>query len=438
MKGTKNKILSIAILVLLIFNLISTNIFANAKDTENSDYSTVNLVVFRYINQDTNQNIKNEDLYPNGDIDNLKTNFPKQIDNYKLMNIKENLQGKTLYLDGYFKQGHFLIEKKIDIDQNQTFEKTVKTLYLEGENYTASNTKAKEGTNRKYVKSDKPLTGTMGKQDITINHYFKYTKCEITINFIDDISKNKIKSKTYYGEVGESINENLENALDYKYVVLEGQEVPKFSLKDQSININCKKRCHLRVKFINETDENNPVIDEKFYDGLEGYTIKINDSQVDSTMTLLSGPNTNEYTFSKTDDYIEYRYRKASCNLEINHYAVDYDNSNIDVEIGEKTKKIELNSKDINKTNPSIINYNTIIKNTGKDQATFKIEVTSKDNISYKINKSDDAKWEKVNDEKYIYTVENLKPGEERNIAFSGITDNGIRIWKIKYTYKNL
>ena len=140
----------------------------------------------------------------------------------------------------YYSKKSNVYAKYVDIKTNKEIEKTETISGKYGDRYQ---TKQKDISNYKFVKSEGNTVGMMNGKDITVTYYYIH-KSKITVNYIDEETKEKIdtfEKEVYEGDKFTSEERNYED-----YILTKKPEKENVVIGKEDITLNYYYR---RLKF---------------------------------------------------------------------------------------------------------------------------------------------------------------------------------------------
>lgn len=195
-----------------------------------------------YIDLDTGKVLTTESQ--SGAVGEKVTTKAKDIKGYVLVG-KPDTETYTLTeelktVNYYYSKKSNVYAKYVDIKTNKEIEKTETISGKYGDRYQ---TKQKDISNYKFVKSEGNTAGMMNGKDITVTYYYIH-KSKITVNYIDEETKEKIdtfEKEVYEGDKFTSEERNYED-----YILTKKPEKENVVIGKEDITLNYYYR---RLKF---------------------------------------------------------------------------------------------------------------------------------------------------------------------------------------------
>ena len=208
----------------------------------------------------------------------------------------------------------------------------------EGDNYEVT---AKDYDNYDVIEEKLPNneTGTMTKDDITINYYYIY-KSKVTVNYIDLYTKGLLKEvdKTTKAEIDSTIVINGHEGDSYETITktFDGYELRTDMLPDNkagvmekgdiTVNYYYSYKTNVKVLYIEKATGKN-VAESTLIQGYEGDDFKVSAKEVEG-YKLLETPKAESGKMTKDQITLVYYYIKLSGGVKINYIDIS-DNSKL-------------------------------------------------------------------------------------------------------------
>ena len=200
------------------------------------------------------------------------------------------------------------------------------------------------------------------KGNIVTYYYEKLGK--ITINYIDNISKQKIiDSDAQYGKNGEKVKIDPKEIDNYGICKSPSETEYTFDKNnDQTINFYYLPQHEVVINYIDQDSKELIFSNSGMYN--EGKLIRSNAIPFEN-YRLVKSPQNSNFVVGKNDVTINYYYVKKKCNLSVSvklNKAIINDKY---YDLNRKISKAEIPSNEANSSSSVIIYYNVTIKNTG-------------------------------------------------------------------------
>lgn len=260
------------------------------------------------------------------------------------------------------------------------------------------------------------------KGNIVTYYYEKLGK--ITINYIDNISKQKIiDSDAQYGKNGEKVKIDPKEIDNYGICKSPSETEYTFDKNnDQTINFYYLPQHEVVINYIDQDSKELIFSNSGMYN--EGKLIRSNAIPFEN-YRLVKSPQNSNFVVGKNDVTINYYYVKKKCNLSVSvklNKAIINDKY---YDLNRKISKAEIPSNEANSSSSVIIYYNVTIKNTGGVAETGNIYFSIP--LGYEINAEDsnnNVYWTVENGRAYRNTWINVGESETYPISIKKIADD--------------
>ena len=183
-----------------------------------------------------------------------------------------------------------------------------------------------------YELVEKPSTEnyTLTDKLQTVNYYYKYVG-KIKVNHIDNKTSKVLKTEEKEGLEGESLHTNDEKFENYELAKKPETEDYIFTKKEIEVNYYYDYVGKIKINHIdNSTKE---ILKTEESSGKEGTTLKTQAREFDNYV-LLKKPDTEEYTYGREEQVINYYYIHQS-NVNVNYIV-----KNTNEKLYEKNEKV--------------------------------------------------------------------------------------------------
>ena len=379
-------------------------------------------VTAEYIDKITQEKLT-EDIIQNGhEEDNYQTER-KKFDDYKLIEVPQNADGKMTKEDikvtyYYVHTSGGVIVNHIDIKTNKQLRDESKIEGYEGDDYETHKEEF-DGYDLVTEKYPSNANGKMTIDTIKVTYYY-IKKAEVNVKYIDK-------------ETGEEIEEptNIKGHEDDEYNT-EPKEIPGYDLikepenksgtmtTDQAEVIYYYKRPAKVIVNYYDIDTKEKIAEEIQIEGhqndeytteekeIKYYKIEKIPENKEGRMIVTITKDENDKEIVEDTTYVNYYYRKLTFNLKIEKIVDSISVNGIENKINGNLGKIEINKKKILTSN---IRIKYKIKVSNDSELSGKAQIIENIPRGMKMKLEDNYGWN-IQEENAIMDTEEIKPGE--------------------------
>ena len=303
-------------------------------------------VVVKYVDvEDGNREIAGK-TYLTGNVEEDYTTTPKTINNYELVNVPANANGKFTIDEQTVVYGYKLISyvtvRCVDENTNRILYLSEPVKYLQGDTYRTTRREIEGYT---YTRVDKAEEAQVGREDITVTYYYK-KNTSVTVKYVDMLDNNREihEALPIPGLQGDNYTTDSIEIPGYAYISSQGVVEGKMGSEPSTVVYKYKKLANLVTEHI-DANTGEKITEDVTTTYKEGDTYEALAQNIPGYV-VVEEPEEKTGIMGRDEIRKQYYYKKISKGLVVKYVDVKT-NEVLDREIyeGNENDKITLETK---------------------------------------------------------------------------------------------
>jgi len=303
-------------------------------------------VVVKYVDvEDGNREIAGK-TYLTGNVEEDYTTTPKTINNYELVNVPSNANGKFTIDEQTVVYGYKLISyvtvRCVDENTNRILYLSEPVKYLQGDTYRTTRREIEGYT---YTRVDKAEEAQVGREDITVTYYYK-KNTSVTVKYVDMLDNNREihEALPIPGLQGDNYTTDSIEIPGYAYISSQGVVEGKMGSEPSTVVYKYKKLANLVTEHI-DANTGEKITEDVTTTYKEGDTYEALAQNIPGYV-VVEEPEEKTGIMGRDEIRKQYYYKKISKGLVVKYVDVKT-NEVLDREIyeGNENDKITLETK---------------------------------------------------------------------------------------------